>query len=90
MKPSDHWVSELEKDARNPHSSRDFRKDIIPSLIPSGGVYAYPFRDPLTGRQPYWRELGTEIEQDATENAARFHVTPNGVVLVAPEMLGKP
>jgi len=50
---------QLDKDAANPASSRDFGKDIIPSLIGSHRFYAYPFRDPLTGKQPYWRDVGT-------------------------------
>jgi glucose-1-phosphate adenylyltransferase len=50
---------QLQKDADNPASSRDFGKDIIPSIIDSHAVYAYPFRDPVTGKQPYWRDVGT-------------------------------
>lgn len=50
---------QLHKDAENPESSRDFGKDIIPSIIADHAVYAYPFRDPITGKQPYWRDVGT-------------------------------
>jgi ADP-glucose pyrophosphorylase len=50
---------QLHKDAANPDSSRDFGKDIIPALIKEHAVYAYPFRDPITGKQPYWRDVGT-------------------------------
>ena len=50
---------QLHRDAANPASSRDFGKDIIPSIIGSHAVYAYPFRDPETGKQPYWRDVGT-------------------------------
>lgn len=50
---------QLQKDADNPASSRDFGKDIIPSIIGSHTVYAYPFRDAATGKQPYWRDVGT-------------------------------
>jgi glucose-1-phosphate adenylyltransferase len=50
---------QLQKDAENLNSSRDFGKDIIPSIIADHAVYAYPFRDPVTGKQPYWRDVGT-------------------------------
>ena len=32
---------------------------------------------------------GTVIGEDATQDAQRFHVTPGGLVLVTPEMLGQ-
>lgn len=56
---TDFLFEQLHKDAANPASSRDFGKDIIPSLIAEHAVYAYPFRDPITGKQPYWRDVGT-------------------------------
>lgn len=56
---TDFLFEQLHKDAANPDSSRDFGKDIIPSIIANHAVYAYPFRDPLTGKQPYWRDVGT-------------------------------
>lgn len=37
----------------------DFGHDIIPSLISSGGVYAYDFRDEDADRPRYWRDIGT-------------------------------
>jgi glucose-1-phosphate adenylyltransferase len=49
----------LERDARNTHSSHDFGRDVIPSLIPSGGVFAYQFRDENRGTAQYWRDVGT-------------------------------
>lgn len=56
---TDFLFEQLHKDAANPESSRDFGKDIIPSIIANHKVYAYPFRDPTTGKQPYWRDVGT-------------------------------
>ena len=56
---TDFLFEQLNRDAANPTSSRDFGKDIIPSIIGSHAVYAYPFLDPRTGRQPYWRDVGT-------------------------------
>jgi glucose-1-phosphate adenylyltransferase len=47
------------KDADIPGSDHDFGKNIIPSIIESYQVYAYPFRDPKTQEQAYWRDVGT-------------------------------
>lgn len=57
--------AQLKKDADNNSSSRDFGKDIIPSIIHSHKVIAYPFQrleheieaDP--NKKPYWRDVGT-------------------------------
>ena len=50
---------ELIRDARDPESDRDFGHNIIPDAIARSQVYAYPFRDPQTGAQGYWRDVGT-------------------------------
>jgi glucose-1-phosphate adenylyltransferase len=50
---------QLTRDATTTSSAHDFGKDIIPSIIRSYRVLAYPFRDPATGKQPYWRDVGT-------------------------------
>lgn len=47
------------KDADMPGSQHDFGRNIIPSIVDHNRVYAYPFRDPATGRQAYWRDVGT-------------------------------
>ena len=49
----------LQQDGRDPHSDHDFGKNIIPSIIRNHQVYAYPFRDPESGGQAYWRDVGT-------------------------------
>jgi glucose-1-phosphate adenylyltransferase len=49
----------LSADANSPSSNRDFGHDLLPSLIESARVYAYPFRDPVSGAQAYWRDVGT-------------------------------
>ncbi len=49
----------LIKDARNPDSDRDFGRNIIPDAIERSKVFAYPFRDPTTGEQGFWRDVGT-------------------------------
>ena len=52
-------VRELSRDARCTDSRHDFGKDIIPHLVESGEVYAYPFRDEQTHEPLYWRDIGT-------------------------------
>lgn len=49
----------LEQDAAQADSTHDFGKDIIPSLIRSKKVFAHSFRDPVTGKKAYWRDVGT-------------------------------
>ncbi|HRJ52830.1 MAG TPA: glucose-1-phosphate adenylyltransferase [Candidatus Thiothrix moscowensis] len=56
---TDFLFEQLRKDAANSASSHDFGKDIIPDIIAGHKVFAYPFRDPVTGNQPYWRDVGT-------------------------------
>ncbi len=48
----------LIQDASRPDSSHDFGHDIIPALVDSHHVHAYPFRDAGGGRG-YWRDVGT-------------------------------
>lgn len=50
---------ELLRDQNDPNSSHDFGKDIIPSLIHSHRVMAFPFRDPVSDGEAYWRDVGT-------------------------------
>jgi len=49
----------LKKDAENPSSSHDFGNDIIPAIINDHKVYAFRYRDELSGGQAYWRDVGT-------------------------------
>jgi glucose-1-phosphate adenylyltransferase len=49
----------LIRDADTPNSSHDFGKDIIPQAIDKYRVFAYPFNDPKSGEQSYWRDVGT-------------------------------
>lgn len=48
----------LIKDNADPLSSKDFGKDIIPSIIADSHVQAYPFVDE-NGEPSYWRDVGT-------------------------------
>jgi len=50
---------QLEKDAAESESSGDFGNDIIPKIIESHRVFAFPFTDPDSEKQPYWRDVGT-------------------------------
>ncbi len=50
---------QLCKDATRKDSAHDFGKDIIPSVIDSHRVYAYPFRDENQKTDAYWRDVGT-------------------------------
>jgi len=50
---------ELCKDATIPDSHHDFGRNIIPSLIHSRRVYAFPFLDENRKRDAYWRDVGT-------------------------------
>ena len=50
---------QLQIDANNPESERDFGKNIIPSIIENHQVFAYRFRDPHTNQASYWRDVGT-------------------------------
>lgn len=50
---------QLEKDAVKKGSSGDFGNDIIPDIIKSHRVFAFPFTDPDSEKQPYWRDVGT-------------------------------
>ncbi|MFO7654632.1 MAG: glucose-1-phosphate adenylyltransferase [Candidatus Krumholzibacteriia bacterium] len=52
-------VREVSHDARDPESSHDFGRDLIPRLVEQKAVYAYPFRDPRNGMTAYWRDIGT-------------------------------
>ena len=54
----------LERDARDPASSRDFGKDLIPYLVPRAKVMAHSFADSCVYNrapesEPYWRDVGT-------------------------------
>ncbi len=60
---ADFLYEQLLDDSKLEHSSHDFGKDIIPSLIEKHKVFAYRFRDAQKGQgegqQAYWRDVGT-------------------------------
>ena len=53
----------LEEDMRNPESTHDFGKDIIPKVVSMRLAAAHPFGDSCVGAaagvEPYWRDVGT-------------------------------
>ena len=54
---------ELERDIKDPNSSHDFGKDIIPRAVRLGKAAAHPFELSCVGKrmglEPYWRDVGT-------------------------------
>jgi glucose-1-phosphate adenylyltransferase len=46
-------------DATRPGSAHDFGHNIIPSLIDTHRLYAFPFRDENRKQDAYWRDVGT-------------------------------
>jgi glucose-1-phosphate adenylyltransferase len=67
---------QLIKDADNARSSHDFGKDIIPEVLKNKyRVVAYPFVDVQTGKQSYWRDVGT-VDAFWEANLELIGVTP--------------
>ena len=56
-------IEQLQRDAADPNSSRDFGKDIIPHLVKNGKAMAHPFDRSCVRsnaeRTSYWRDVGT-------------------------------
>ncbi len=65
----------LIQDSDDENSTHDFGKDIIPRVIASNKVVAYPFRDEETGKQAYWRDVGT-IDAFWEANLELIGITP--------------
>lgn len=71
----DFLFEQLIRDADTPKSSHDFGKDIIPTAIKKYRVYAYPFNDPRSGEQSYWRDVGT-VDAFWEANLELIGITP--------------
>jgi len=56
-------IEQLHRDAADPHSQRDFGKDIIPYLVKHGKAVAHRFANSCVTsgaeREAYWRDVGT-------------------------------
>jgi len=46
-------------DATRPNSKHDFGRDVIPAVIHTHKVFAYPFLDENRKKDAYWRDVGT-------------------------------
>jgi glucose-1-phosphate adenylyltransferase len=67
---------QLIKDADTAASSHDFGKDVLPGAIKNKyRVYAFPFRDIETGKQAYWRDVGT-VDAFWEANLELIGITP--------------
>jgi len=71
----DFLFEQLIKDADTPNSSHDFGRDIMPSVIEKYQVASYSFQDPRSGKQAYWRDVGT-IDAFWAANLELIGVTP--------------
>jgi glucose-1-phosphate adenylyltransferase len=60
---ADFLYDELQRDHETPGSSRDFGKDVVPSLVSRGLAIAHRFEDSCVTTTPeaesYWRDVGT-------------------------------
>ncbi|HSA94653.1 MAG TPA: sugar phosphate nucleotidyltransferase [Acidobacteriota bacterium] len=65
-------IKALMRDARSAKSTHDFGRDILPALIDSHRVFAYPFDD-------YWEDIGTI---DAYWDANMAFVSPSPPVIL--------
>jgi glucose-1-phosphate adenylyltransferase len=63
------------RDADDPKSQHDFGRNLIPHMLKKYRVYAYPFRDAATGKQAYWRDVGT-LDAYWESNMELVSVTP--------------
>jgi glucose-1-phosphate adenylyltransferase len=72
---TDLLYGQLIQDADNEKSNHDFAMNIIPEVIRSHRVYAYPFRDRKTGKRAYWRDVGT-LDAYWEANIELLDVTP--------------
>ncbi len=72
---NDFLCEALIRDADDDTSDHDFGKNIIPRVIANSKVVAYPFRDEETGKQAYWRDVGT-VDAFWEANLELIGVTP--------------
>jgi len=70
---TDVLVRRVSQDAKR-ESSHDFGKDVIPSMVGSDRVFAYPFEDENRTGPAYWRDIG---RLDAYFEANMDLVSPN-------------
>jgi glucose-1-phosphate adenylyltransferase len=56
---ADFLLEQLRRDAADPTSRHDFGNDILPRIVHTHDVMAFPFRDENRKRDAYWRDVGT-------------------------------
>ncbi len=66
---------QLCRDATDPKSNHDFGRNIIPSVIDTHRVYAFPFRDENRKTDAYWRDVGT-LDAYFEANMDLVHIDP--------------
>lgn len=66
---------QLCRDATDQNSAHDFGKNILPGIIGTHHLQAYPFRDRNSGRTMYWRDVGT-LDSLYEANMDLIHVDP--------------
>jgi len=71
----DFLFEQLIRDSDSSGSSHDFGKDVIPHVIDRYRVFAFRFRDPKSGDQAYWRDVGT-VDAFWEANLELIGVTP--------------
>ncbi len=72
---TDFLYEQVIRDADDPNTQHDFGKNVIPRIIDRYQIYAYPFRDPATGQQAYWRDVGT-LDAFWQANMELVQITP--------------
>ena len=72
---TDFLFEQLCQDATVAGSRHDFGHNIIPNMIGTRKVRAYPFRDKNTGERCYWRDVGT-LDAYYEANMDLVHVDP--------------
>lgn len=68
-------MEQLIRDANAAGSSHDFGTDVLPTVIETSRVFAYPFRDVHSDKQSYWRDVGT-VDAFWSANLELIGVTP--------------
>lgn len=68
-------AQQLIADAASADSDHDFGRNIIPRAIGKHRLYAYAFRDPVSGGDAYWRDVGT-VDAFWEANLELIGVTP--------------
>lgn len=66
---------QLCQDATRPGSAHDFGRNIIPSIIHTNPVFAFPFLDENRKADAYWRDVGT-LDAYYEANMDLVHVDP--------------